>query len=202
MARRSDHSRDELKELILNTSWSIVGSEGFDGLSARRIAKEIGYAPGTIYNLYQSMDDLILHVNARTLDILYTVLSAEECNDDKQCSAENMKTMARLYMEFAQTHRPYWLMLFRHQLPEARKSMGWYQDKIDLLFKPLEGVLTPFYSESDNRKKRVSARVLWASIHGLCFLQETGKIPVVSKGEEVPDMAGFLIDTFVRGIEE
>lgn len=202
MARRNDHSRDELKDIILNTAWEIVGTDGVEGLSARRIAKDIKYAPGTIYNLFESMDDLILHINARTLDLLYEVLNAKECHDNTKTPATNMKVMAHRYMAFAQEYRPYWLMLFRHPLPESRKNMKWYKDKIDQLFTPLERLLSPSFSDTDNRKLCVAARVLWASIHGLCFLQETGKIPVISKNNKTPDMAGFLIDTFVRGIAE
>ena len=59
MARRSDHSRDELKALILDCAREIAEEEGLRGLTARRIATEIGYAPGTIYNLFSNLDDLI-----------------------------------------------------------------------------------------------------------------------------------------------
>lgn len=67
MARRSDHTRDELRTLILEAAWSIIGQENAEGLTARRVASEIGYAPGTVYNLFESMDDLILNINLRTL---------------------------------------------------------------------------------------------------------------------------------------
>ncbi len=71
MARRKDHSREELKDLILQAAWKIVGAEGYEGLTARRVAAEIGYAPGTIYNLFASMDDLCQQLCGRTLDDLY-----------------------------------------------------------------------------------------------------------------------------------
>ncbi len=199
MARRSEHSRDELKALILDAAWDIVGSEGGEGLSARRIAKDIGYAPGTIYNLYKSMDDLVLHVNAKTLDLLGDVLNSDVCNKEGVSAEGNMKTMARLYMDFANDYHTYWLMLFTYQLPEERKSVGWYQEKVDGLFKPLECLVLPFYNDVNEGKK--AAKVLWASIHGLCFLQETRKIPVMSGGEGVFEMSDYLIDTFVKGLK-
>ena len=75
MARRNDHTREELKDLIIEESWRIIEKHGFEGLTARRIAKNIGYAPGTIYNMFISMDDLYLQLNAKTLDLLLATLS-------------------------------------------------------------------------------------------------------------------------------
>lgn len=201
MARRSDHTREELKALIIEKSWEIVGRDGFEGLTARRVAADIGYAPGTIYNIFKSMDDLYLQINSRTLDALYEVLSSAACNDAKKTPVRNMKKMAGLYMDFARAYRPYWLMLFSHRLPEGRKARDWYQEKIDRLFHPLEKLLQPLFSAGQNRKRKMAARVLWASVHGLCFLQETGKIPLVGGKAAAEDMADYLVDTFVAGIK-
>lgn len=201
MARRSDHTRAQLKDMILQASWQIVGAEGFEGLSARRIAADIGYAPGTIYNLFPSLDALYLEVNARTLDMLYNVLSDPACNDPKKTPVENMKTMAGRYMAFAHQNRTYWLMLFSHRMPEGQAVGDWYQEKIDRLFEPLENLLRPLFSPGQDQKRKMAARVLWSSVHGLCFLQETGKIHVV--GEKASDSAAsYLIDTFVAGIKK
>lgn len=79
-------------------------------------------------------------------------------------------------------------------------SVEWYHDKINCLFDPLEGLLKPFYSEQQSRKRKMASRILWSSVHGLCFLEETGKIPVISTHETMSEMADYLIDSFVTGI--
>ena len=202
MARRSDHTREELKALIIEESWKIIKKHGFEGLTARRIAKNIGYAPGTIYNLFSSMDDLYLQLNARTLDLLLAALSDSKCHDPKKSPIANMKAMAGHYMEFAREHRPYWLMLFNLKVTEDRADLDWYHEKVNRLFTPLEGLLEPYFTPEQGRKRKIAARVLWASVHGLCFLQETGKMSIVSNQNTAPDMADYLIDTFVAGIEK
>ncbi len=70
MARRSDHSRDELYDMALEAARQIAEKEGLRGLKARGIAREIGYTIGTLYNLFEDLDDLIVHLNGRTLDAL------------------------------------------------------------------------------------------------------------------------------------
>lgn len=201
MARRNDHTREELKNLVIEESWKIIGEYGFEGLTARRIAKNIGYAPGTIYNLFSSMDDLYLQLNARTLDLLFTTLTDPKCRNPKKSPINNMKAMATHYMEFAREYRPYWLILFNLKVTENRTDANWYHEKVDQLFTPLEELLKPYFTEKQSKKRKIAARVLWASVHGLCFLQETGKISIVSDQNTAPDMAGYLIDTFIAGIE-
>ncbi len=201
MARRSDHTRTELKALIIEESWKIIQSHGFEGLTARRVAMNIGYAPGTIYNLFKSMDDLYLELNSKTLDLLFGALSDPKCHDPEKSPVENMKAMAGHYMKFAREYRPCWLMLFNLKVTESRNDAGWYHENVEKLFIPLEDLLKPCFTANQNKEKKIAARTLWASVHGLCFLQETGKISIVSNQNTAPDMAGYLIDTFIAGIK-
>jgi len=43
MGRRALHSPEELKQMILSSSRNILEKDGISGLSARAIAKQIGY---------------------------------------------------------------------------------------------------------------------------------------------------------------
>ena len=70
MGRRSIHTPDELRELIIEATTSIVEQDGLEGLSAREIAKRVGYSPGTLYNVFENLDDLLLIIEARLLDEL------------------------------------------------------------------------------------------------------------------------------------
>ena len=68
MGRRSDHSREDLRVLTLEAARRLLCAHGLEGLTARRVAAEIGYTPGTLYNIFENLDDLILHVTAGALD--------------------------------------------------------------------------------------------------------------------------------------
>ncbi len=202
MARRADHTRQELKKMVLDAAWKLAGKGGFAALTARSLAAEIGYAPGTIYNIFRSMDDLYLEVNGRTLDELHKVLSNDACNDPSKSPAENMKQMASLYAEFARDYNSYWLMLFNYRLPESRQSLSWYQEKINLLFVPLENLLRPLFAPKQDRQRKMAGRILWASVHGLCFLQESGKIALVGGETVAGEMSSYLVDTFMKGLKQ
>ena len=75
MARRSDHSREELYVMALAAAREIAEKDGLRGLKARRISREIGYTVGTLYNVFSNLDDLIIHLKLRlipvSLDVTY-----------------------------------------------------------------------------------------------------------------------------------
>lgn len=203
MARRNDHSKEQLKELILDTAWKILEQKGSEGLTARNIAKEIGYAPGTIYNFYQSMTEVQLHINSRTLDLLYEALTVSDCTNSQRLPIENMKSMASCYIQFARDYRPYWLLLFNLQLTEGQRQLSWLGYKIEKLFVPLETQLKRMFAETTSHIEcKRAARTLWASVHGLCHLQETAKLSIVDDQKTSLDLSYYLIDTFLAGLEK
>jgi AcrR family transcriptional regulator len=198
MARRSDHSRDELKDLILRVAAAIVAADGAAALTARRLADRIGYAPGTIYNLFSSMDELALHLNALTLADLRASLAAAV--DPRRGTVDNLKALARAYRAYAREKNALWLMLFTHPAT-AQAPPPWYLDAAGSVFAMLEELLRPLYSPDDGDEARLAARALWASVHGMVFLEETGRIPVLAAQNRGPDMAAYLIENFIKGIE-
>lgn len=201
MARRADHSREELKDLILSAAWNIVKTEGFEDLTARKVAGEIGYAPGTIYNVVGAMDDVYLHINARTLDLLYKALSDPACNNPKKSAQDNLKRMALIYGDFAKKNRHHWLMLFSGKLPEGRQERQWYREKIDRLFEPLETLLAPLFKKGRERERKIATRTLFSAVHGILYLQETGRVSLINQKGPDTDMIDYMIESFIRGIK-
>ena len=102
MGRRSDHTRSELRELMLEEGHRQLAEVGLARFSARDVAKRIGYSVGTLYNVFGSYDELMLAINARTLSLWLTHLRtrlAESEDDDR------IATLVRGYFEFAAEHQ-------------------------------------------------------------------------------------------------
>lgn len=202
MARRSDHTREELKNLILSSASRIIEDEGYSALTVRKIATDIGYTPGTLYNVFQSMDGLTLALNAETLERLLTVLAETKAKHENDEAMTTMKAMAHAYRDFASQNRERWLMLFMQTNDSETEAPDWFRDKIAELFQPLENALAPYYETTDAQTRKLAARSLWASIHGIYFLKETGKLPLLDNQDVAEDMTDTLIETFVEGLRK
>jgi AcrR family transcriptional regulator len=197
MARRSDHSKEEIREMALTAAEKIADRDGFAGLSARKVAKEIGYTVGTLYLVFANLDDLILNVNARTLDKLYIYLqeASEKCRQPNTC----VIAIARAYVEFA-TEKPHrWNMIFDHSLPEGEEIPAWYMRKVAAIFELVEEHLQPMLQGQSHRKLAQTARTLWCGVHGICALAVKDKLDVTDV-ESVQHLTDTLVKHFLAGL--
>jgi len=199
MARRSDHTKDELKDIILSASKKIIEKEGFQNLSARKIAKIIKYTPGTLYNFFTNLDELILQINSQTLDLLHEELLKATSNISNKEQVIN--NICKGYIDFSFKHFNFWSMLYEHHFPrpQGEKLPKWYQDKIDRLFELIEQALLPFTKNNKKESEHLS-RVLWASLHGICILSLTKKLDAASAGS-AHILTNSFSKIFINGIK-
>ena len=194
MARRSDHSREELHALIMESARKLAEEDGLGGLTARRIASRIGYAPGTIYNLFSNLDDLVLQLRGETLDSFYEFLSARMT---KGPAEEVLVNIAQSYIEFVSKHSQLWAILFEHRLPEGYQVPDWYHARATRLLGLVEQAIAEFFEPEQSHQRLHHAQVLWASLHGICSIQLAGKL-VLKQSTDL--MARSLISNYVAGL--
>jgi AcrR family transcriptional regulator len=196
MARRSDHSREELYDLAMRAARRIVESDGFRALTARSVADAIGYSPGTLYNLFENLDDLIVHLNGRTLDELHDHLSSGPPAGDPMA---DLMLLLDGYLGYLEAHPNLWTVLFDFSLPEGQELPAWYLLKVSKVLTLLEDALSPLFAPGEEEEKHGAARILWASLHGICSLSNTGKLKVVTT-QSVREMSAALVTHFVTGL--
>ena len=199
MARRSDHSRKQLREMALAAAESIAEQEGARGLTAREVAGRIGYSVGTLYNLFGTLDDLILEVNAGTLDLLFEALTLARREAGSDDPESVLAAFARAYLGFIDRHPHRWDMLFEHKLPKGRSLPDWYHEKLGRLLTLLDGSLTPLFRADQTRDRARAARVLWCGLHGICSLARAGKLGAVTE-ESVSSLTEALLTTYLAGL--
>jgi AcrR family transcriptional regulator len=107
MARRNDHSREQIQEMAISAAIRILNAEGVDGLSTRKVAAAIGYTAGTLYLVFKNLDELILHINAATLDEMHQLLEARL--DSTATPSQVIKNMSLSYLHFAKAHYARWV---------------------------------------------------------------------------------------------
>ncbi|MDH4980965.1 TetR/AcrR family transcriptional regulator [Hyphomicrobium sp. D-2] len=197
MGRRSIHTQEELRELIIAATTSIIDEVGIDGLSAREIAKHIGYSPGTLYNMFENLDDLLLIIEARLLDDLRQQLLEAITNAPAH---EQLPLLAATYFEFTQNHPKRWSLLIEHRIPGDHPVPDWYEDKISSLLQPFEEVLDPILADASPEARRRHARTIWAGIHGLTSLSTANKLATITNhsGQVLID---DLVMTYLAGLQ-
>ncbi len=174
MARRKDHSGEELIALTLDAAEKIVDDEGLAGLSARRVAKEIGYTVGTLYNHFEDLDEIVLRVNARGLQRLRERLAAVMGSHLQ--GRDRIHAMADAYLAFAIEEPHRWRTLTGFQRSKAGAPPEWYLAEANQLIDLLADLMEPVLPDLQGAERAYRARRLWASIHGVCALAAAGSI--------------------------
>ena len=194
MGRRSDHSREELYGLALDAAERVLQAEGPKNLTVRKVASEIGYSHGTLYNIFTDLDDLIVHLNGRTLDALYQALKDIPLDGGPETA---LTRLSKGYIAFTRRHRNRWSLLFEHHLPHDRELPEWHYDKVLRLLALVEVALTPLFPPGKEKERVHSARVLWSALHGICSLEGSRKL---AKHESVEALSESLIAFYIGGL--
>jgi AcrR family transcriptional regulator len=196
MARRSDHSREEIRQMALEAAENIVVAKGLEGLSARKVASAIGYTVGTLYLVFENIDDLVLQINARTLDRLYTRLAKTQARAED--ARDWLLQLGQVYIQFADEDPHRWSMIFEHRLAEGRELPEWYQQKIARMFTIVEEALVPLAGRRPKNEVSQAARVIWGGVHGVCILALGDRLGVAGV-DSVQELTESLISNYLAG---
>lgn len=194
MGRRSDHTPAELYELVLGAARELAERDGLRGINTRAIANRIGYSPGTLYNHFANLDDLIVHLNARTLDELYEACAGVAFEDGPEAA---LRALARRYIGFVDAHPNLWAGVLEHSLPGGADMPAWYGVKALKLLALAEKAIAPLFGPGREAARAHSARVLWSGLYGACALASTGKMP---RSETMTALVDTLIEVYVKGL--
>lgn len=182
--------------MAMTAARDIVRQEGLRALTARNLATAIGYSPGTLYNLFEGLDELAMQVNASTLDALHAAVSEGGLSGDPEA---DLHRMLRRYLAFLDGNPALWAAIFEHRLPAGTALPEWYLGRVQRLMRLIEAALAPLFAPGEEKELREAAAVLWSGLHGICTLAQDGRLSLVS-AQSVPQMAQSLIANYLTGL--
>lgn len=180
MARRSDHTRKELQELILVEGQRLLAEVGYSGFSAREVAKRIGYSIGTIHNVFGSHDALLTALNSRTF-----VLWAQALRDKLAVAGpDRIAALVEGYFDFAENNPNLWMAIYDHRLPAGMEIPEQYRVLRSGLTSIVEGEVAKALPGKPLPDVTRLTRSLVATVHGHCAFALTGTFSLL--GEDNP----------------
>ncbi len=191
MARRSDHTRPQLTELALDAARKIVVDEGIAGLSARKVATKIGYTVGTLYQIFDDMDDLVERLNAATLAALHDHCAAGV----KQGGVEDqLKALGVLFDGYARAHAAEWDAVMSYRFKDGHETADFYHTQILKLFSLMEAATRELYGPDEKEEHAADLAMLWASLTGILAVANSER----KVGGSLDQMLGRLVSMYVK----
>ena len=185
MGRRSDHSRTELRALIVAEAHKHLAEVGFLRFSAREVAKRIGYSIGTIYNVFGTLDALMIAVNTRTFGLWVDHLGRHLASAGK----DRIEAMVEGYFSFAARNPNLWMAIYDHRLPHDMTMPEADARERARLTQMVEAEVAKALARPTSADIAVLTRSLVAVVHGHCSFALTGTFNLL--GEQNPQGAAL-----------
>lgn len=185
--------------MIVDAAEDIVLAEGSAQLSVRKIARRIGYAPGTLYQHFNGIKDVVTRVNGRTLARLRAALHTAETVADPRA---RLHRFAELYLDFLRNNQALWGALFQFTRIRGEDIPAWYGDQIDALIDMVSRAFQDM-GPSSAFPPRQAAEMIWASVHAVCSLDVSGKLPLILERpleQVVQDLVSVHISAYDAGM--
>jgi AcrR family transcriptional regulator len=175
MGRPTRHQHDDVVRMAVDAAEAAARREGLRGLSLRKIAAEIGYVPGSLYNLIGDLDAIILHLNARTLERLADYLRTRI--DAERSPGDTAFAVADAYLDFVMAEPLLWGLILEHRPLPGPELPVWYAEALAATTELVDDVLRPLITAEAERRLAVAS--LWAALHGVASLATSGKLLAV-----------------------
>lgn len=199
MARRKDHTREALTQLALTAAGELLEREGVEGVTVRAVAERIGYAVGTLYNLFQNLDELLLHLHGETLTRLEQAL--ERATPDTSSPEAGVRALTVAWLDFTRQHPQRWRGLFHYRLTPGREHPDWYRARVEGVLAQVEHALGPWFPEGGEAARREAALLLLGGLHGLWSLGESGRLPLLGAPALEP-LCHVMVETLLGGLKK
>ena len=156
--------REALRAKLIESAEKRMKTNGLTGLRARDITKDAGCALGGLYNAFGDLDELVLHVNARTLDRLSAEIEAAR---DGLAPQAALLSIAHGYTRFARENRALWDALFDHKLAEGTQAPDWFREHQRGVMAHVVAALADLQPDMPEAVLHLRARTYFSAIHGV-----------------------------------
>jgi len=163
---RKERKRDQQKQDILKAARELFLREGPANFTMRKLAGEVGCAPGTLYLYFQDKNFLLANLVQESFDELTADLERPRTDLNP---LESLEEMLRAYIAFGLAHPEHYSFVFllrrtpslEKVRPLPHRSFGLLVESVQVCVE--QGLIAPV-------DVQLAAQHLWTGIHGLTSL--------------------------------
>lgn len=180
MGRRSDHTPEQLRSLLVEAGHDLMAERGFARFSAREAARRAGYTVGTIYHVFGTLDAYLLAINSVTFrqwaGCLEQALAGVEPQGDDRLAA-----LVIAYFGFAEQHANAWMAIYDHRIDRGAAIAAQDVAAREALTAIVDREVCAWLGVSPDDGTRRLVRSLVATVHGHCALWLCGSFALMQE---------------------
>ncbi|HKF01278.1 MAG TPA: TetR/AcrR family transcriptional regulator [Candidatus Sulfotelmatobacter sp.] len=201
---RREREKSETRDKILDAARELFVTEGYEGVSMRKVAEKIEYSPTAIYVHFADKNELFRELCHQDYARLAEVFTSSVISTDP---LERLRQIGGIYIDFGTRNPNHYKFMFMtphpaHQLDEVDREMKGNpeMDAYAFLKWAVQQAIETGCFREDVQDAELISQTLWASVHGVISLH-------IAKGDDewvdwrpMRDRAETMLDVTLRGL--
>ena len=201
---RREREKSETRDKILDAARELFVTEGFEGVSMRKVAETIEYSPTAIYVHFADKQELFRELCHQDYARLAEVFQSSVMSTDP---IERLKQIGAIYIEFGTRYPNHYRFMFMTPHPphepdeEDREMMGNPEmDAYAFLKWAVQQAIDAGCFREELTDAELISQTLWASVHGVISLHIAKGCDPWVEWRPLQDRAEMMPDVTLRGL--
>jgi AcrR family transcriptional regulator len=201
---RREREKSETRDKILDAARELFVTEGYEGVSMRRVAEKIEYSPTAIYVYFADKQELFHELCQQDYARLAEVFQSSAMSSDP---IERVKQIGRTYTEFGVRYPNHYKFMFMTPHPphepdeEDREVMGNPEvDAYAFLKWAVQRAIDAGCFRDELQDAELISQTLWAAVHGVIALNIAKCSDPWVDWRPLEQRAEIMLDVTLRGL--
>ncbi len=201
---RRAREKSETRDKILDAARELFVTEGYDGVSMRRVAEKIEYSPTAIYVHFADKQELFHELCQQDYARLAEVFQSSAMSSDP---IERLRQIGSTYTEFGVRYPNHYKFMFMTPHPphepdeEDREIMGNPEvDAYAFLKWAVQQAIDASRLREELQDAELISQTLWASVHGVISLNIAKCSDPWVDWRPLQARAEMMLDVTLRGL--
>jgi len=201
---RREREKSETRDKILDAARELFVTEGYEGVSMRRVAEKIEYSPTAIYVHFADKNELFRELCHRDYARLAEVFQSSVVSTDP---LDRLRRIGAIYIDFGLRYPNHYKFMFMtahpgHELDdEDRETLGNPEkDAYAFLKSAVQQVIEAGCFREELRDVEAVSQMLWAGVHGVISLEIAKGCDAWVEWRPIRERAEMILDVMLRGL--
>lgn len=201
---RREREKSETREKILDAARALFASEGYEGVSMRRVAEKIEYSPTAIYVHFADKEELFRELCHQDYARLAEVFQSSVISTDP---IERLKQIGAIYIDFGLRYPNHYKFMFmtthpQHEPDEVDREMMGDPEKDAYAFLKwaVQQAIDAGQFRPELRDAAAVSQTLWSAVHGVVSLEIVKGCDAWVGWRPVRERAEMMLDIALWGL--
>jgi len=201
---RREREKSETRDKILDAARELFITEGYEGVSMRKVAEKIEYSPTAIYVHFADKKDLFHELCNQDFGQLAEVFQSSSMPLDP---VERVKHIGRTYVEFGVRYPNHYKLMFMTPHPVAELDEEDLEvkgnpevDAYAFLKLTVQQTIAAGRFRDDLKDAELISQTLWAAVHGVISLSIAKCNDPWVEWRPMEQRVELMLDAILRGL--